>query len=210
MCVFHHNNVRLTNAHIVAFVNSYDLDAFFFPFLFSTEHITIPITLPRNPLFAQPMFLRVVDTRLGGYNKPVVANGVVKLDTKIPDTLENPNPNYIPPGTQVFISPEESAVAAKADIQVETDGLVVHEGQGDNEGSNMDDVRSSLIENSDDAAKKKSMDKTVKSIQEQMNTRNQALKDDKSIATLDPVDMHAFITERQHKEDTGDFFIDFI
>ena len=134
------------------------------------------------------MFLRVVDTRLGGYNKPVVANGVVKLDTKIPDTLENPNPNYIPPGTQVFISPEESAVAAKADIQVETDGLVVHEGQGDNERSNTDDVRSSLIENSDDAAKKKHEQDCQEHTRE-MDTRNQALKDDKSIATLDPVDM---------------------
>ena len=101
-------------------------------------------------------------------------------------------------------------MAAKADVQVETDALVVHEGQGDNERSNTDDVRSSLIENSDDAAKKKVMNKTAKSIQEKMDTRNQALKDDKSIATLDPVDMHAFITERQHKEDTGDFFIDFI
>lgn len=84
-----------------------------------TEHITIPITLPKNPLFAQPMFLRVVDIRLGGYNKPVVANGVVKLDTKIPSTEENPNPNYIPPATQVFISPEETAVAAKADADLE-------------------------------------------------------------------------------------------
>ena len=95
-----------------------------------TEHITIPITLPKNPLFAQPMFLRVVDIRLGGYNKPVVANGVVKLDTKIPSTEENPNPNYIPPATQVFISPEETAVAAKADADLEPSDHLVDDANG--------------------------------------------------------------------------------
>ena len=116
------------------------------------------------------MFLRVIDTRLGGYNKPVVANGIVKLDSKIPSTDENPNPNYMPPATQVFISPEESAVAAKANVESESDNLMKqgNSKDDDNESSKLDDIRSSLIENSDEVAKKKGHDKTAKNIQKQI------------------------------------------
>ena len=74
--------------------------------------------------------------------------------------------------------------------------------QGQGAGGS-EDVRSSLIANSDDVAKKQGMDKTAKNIQKQIDRRNQAVQDDKNLGTLEPVDMKAFITERQHKEDTG-------
>ena len=157
------------------------------------------------------MFLRVIDTRLGGYNKPVVANGIVKLDSKIPSTDENPNPNYMPPATQVFISPEESAVAAKANVETESDNLMKQgNSKDDNESSKLDDIRSSLIENSDEVAKKKGLDKTAKNIQKQIDKRNQVASDDKNVGTLEPVDMKAFITDRQHQEDTGNYCLNLV
>ena len=190
----------LNNQFLPGFVTfCFDLNTCRFHFS-TTEHITIPITLPRNPLFAQPLFLRVVDTRLGGYNKPVVANGIVKLDTKIPSTEENPNPNYVPPASQVYISPEEKAVNAKGGIDVETDSLV-HE--KDDDGTEVDDIRSSLIQNAAEVDRKKGLDKTARNIQEQLDKRSQLAKGDKNVATINPVDTKAFITERQAKEDTG-------
>ena len=75
------------------------------------ERLTIPISLPMNPIFAQPLFLRVRDFRLGGYLKPVVATGIVKIDEKIPDS-----PNYKPPGSEMYMCPEEEALAAKAKV----------------------------------------------------------------------------------------------
>jgi hypothetical protein len=48
------------------------------------ERFVIPIKVPVNPIFTQPLFIRVVDTRLGGLTKPVVANGVIDLVSKVP------------------------------------------------------------------------------------------------------------------------------
>ena len=68
------------------------------------ERYVIPIKVPVNPIFTQPLFLRVVDSRLGGLTKPVVAVGVVDLSTKIPGSK-----SYVAPqSVDVFVDKDYS------------------------------------------------------------------------------------------------------
>ena len=72
------------------------------------EHVkSMAVQLPDNPIFALPLFLRVFDTRLGGYAKPEIAVGVIDMSTKIPETVEFPNPLYRPPQSDIFYRPAE-------------------------------------------------------------------------------------------------------
>ena len=56
------------------------------------ERFVIETTLPQNPIFAQPLFIRAIDIRLGGFLKPVVGVGVIDMASKIPGSK-----SYIPP-----------------------------------------------------------------------------------------------------------------
>jgi len=48
------------------------------------ERLIIPVRLPVKSIFASPLVLRVHDTRLGGFVKPVIGVGAIDLSTKIP------------------------------------------------------------------------------------------------------------------------------
>ena len=67
------------------------------------ERFVIDVNLPTNPIFTQPLFLRVFDKRLGGYSKPMVAAGVVDLESKIPGSK-----TYKPPQSLDIYSEEDA------------------------------------------------------------------------------------------------------
>ncbi|CAM9913483.1 unnamed protein product [Discosporangium mesarthrocarpum] len=60
------------------------------------ERIKMEVELPLEEIFAPRMKLRVRDTRLGGFLKPVVGVGAVNLQTKLPWTE-----SYQPPASSV-------------------------------------------------------------------------------------------------------------
>jgi hypothetical protein len=70
------------------------------------EKIILPCTLPKKSIFATPLQLRVRDTRLGGYLKPVVGVGTIDLVHKLPWALET----YVPPQMDVFCKPGNSLI----------------------------------------------------------------------------------------------------
>jgi hypothetical protein len=68
------------------------------------EKIILPCALPKKSIFATPLQIRVRDTRLGGYLKPVVGVGTIDLVHKLPWCPDT----YIAPQTDVFCKPGES------------------------------------------------------------------------------------------------------
>lgn len=70
------------------------------------EKILLPCTLPKKSIFATPLQLRVRDTRLGGYLKPVVGVGTIDLVHKLPWCPET----YKAPQTDVFCKPGNSLI----------------------------------------------------------------------------------------------------
>ena len=147
------------------------------------------------------MFLSVRDFRLGGYLKPVVASGIVKLDEKIPDS-----PNYKPPGSEMYMCPEESALAARNETQNKETGGV---GDGNIDGDSAEDImrRASLLPPTEqtvlDDPTVLPVNKTAKGVQTKRDKMAEELKGDDLIGTLEPLNAHSFISERQAMEDTG-------
>lgn len=62
------------------------------------EKITMVVPLPENSIFAAPLQLRIRDSRLGGYLKPIVGVGTIDMTTKLPWSS-----NYKRPQTDVFV-----------------------------------------------------------------------------------------------------------
>jgi hypothetical protein len=159
------------------------------------EKLTIPVKLPRNPMFAQPMFLEVKDIRLGGYMKPLIASGVVKMDEKIPGS-----PNYKPPGKQSFYranedrgkNEDEDTGPKSSGIELTSEGI-----QG---GSSSGDV---LVPNIDDLRASATKDETYYKLQKKMDARSAELAQDPLIASANPMDLKGFINDRKAKEDSG-------
>lgn len=74
------------------------------------EVIKMNVKLPVHSMFASPINIRVIDTRLGGYSKPVIGIGSIDLSTKLPWCLDT----YIAPGKDLFVENiATSAVAAE-------------------------------------------------------------------------------------------------
>jgi hypothetical protein len=73
------------------------------------EVIKMAVKLPVKSIFASPINIRVSDTRLGGYSKPVVGIGSIDLRTKLPWCPDT----YVPPGKDLFVENiQTSAVAS--------------------------------------------------------------------------------------------------
>ena len=66
------------------------------------EKIDLPIKIPTNPIFIQPIIVRVFDTRLGGYSKPMVATGTIDMEEKMPNS-----PKYKAPQSDAFYRPAD-------------------------------------------------------------------------------------------------------
>jgi hypothetical protein len=64
------------------------------------EHIMLQCELPENPVFTTPLEIRVIDERLGGYLKPLVAVGSISLEQKLPWAK-----NYRKPQSDMFANP---------------------------------------------------------------------------------------------------------
>eukprot|EP01038_Epipyxis_sp_PR26KG_P004421 gene4421-6250_t len=75
------------------------------------EKIKMPVKLPENSIFSSPLQIRMRDTRLGGFQKPMVGVTAIDLSTKIPWCTDT----YIAPATdKFFTSPEEKTNAESA------------------------------------------------------------------------------------------------
>jgi hypothetical protein len=81
------------------------------------ERLVIPVLLPTNALFASPVKIRAIDTRLGGYMKPVVGNGVIDLVNKIP-------------WSDTYVAPQ---IDSLADVEEQAGAIVLRSGQGEEE-----------------------------------------------------------------------------
>ena len=76
------------------------------------ERFMIEVDLPVNPIYAQPLFLRAVDVRLGGYKTPVVGVGVIDMASKIPGS-----PTYVPPQeVEMYTDKKNSPVGQRGSI----------------------------------------------------------------------------------------------
>ncbi len=60
------------------------------------QRIVIPCELPVNPIFTPPLNLRVFDTRLGGFDRPLLGSVSIEINSKCP---WDPS-YYIPPQSQ--------------------------------------------------------------------------------------------------------------
>jgi len=158
------------------------------------EKLVLPVQLPTNPMFAQPLFLNVKDIRLGGYSKPLIASGVVKLDKKIPGSK-----NYQPPGKQAFYRPHEDRGMSET-----TSGAANRSGDisaaGVQGGGSPSDA---LIANHEDIKAASGRDEVYYKIQQKLDQRSKELKEDPLIASAQPMDLNGFIVERKAKEDSG-------
>ena len=63
------------------------------------EHTEFECELPVDPLFTPQLALKVFDTRLGGYQTPLIATGCINLDTKVPWNKAA----YVPPQQQALV-----------------------------------------------------------------------------------------------------------
>jgi len=66
------------------------------------ERIMMPVALPLKSIFATPLQIRALDTRLGGWLKPIVGVSQIDLSTKIPWCLDT----YRPPQMDFFAVPK--------------------------------------------------------------------------------------------------------
>ena len=64
--------------------------------------IVLPVRLPEKSIYASPLSIKVRDSRLGGYLKPIVGIGAIAMSTKIPWCPET----YIPPAMDVYVTQE--------------------------------------------------------------------------------------------------------
>ena len=52
------------------------------------ERIVMPVQIPVNPLFAPALSMRLFDSRLGGFTKPLLGTACIPLDSKVPGTAK--------------------------------------------------------------------------------------------------------------------------
>jgi len=83
------------------------------------QRIVIEVDLPEDPIFTPKLKLRLFDTRLGGFHKPLVGAAAVDMEPKIP---WGDNPEYKPPQAQAFSKTEEMK-NADAPALPEDDGV---------------------------------------------------------------------------------------
>ena len=64
--------------------------------------LMMPCRLPKKSIYTSPLLIRVKDTRLGGYQKPIVGISAIDLTHKLPWALDT----YIKPQTDIFKKPD--------------------------------------------------------------------------------------------------------
>ena len=74
------------------------------------ERIVLPVRLPEKSIYASPLSIKVRDSRLGGYLKPVVGVGAIQLASKIPWCPDT----YVKPASDLFVTQSSTAPALKS------------------------------------------------------------------------------------------------
>merc|ERR1711871_865607 len=174
------------------------------------ERFLIDVSLPVNPIFTQPLFLRVYDKRLGGFSKPMVAAGVIDLESKIPGSKTYKPPQSIdiyneddadddeevrPKETSIVENPMNETNERSSSSSVKAGGSTQRPSQQSTPGK-VDDQASK----SQKSSKFKRQNEAIQGIRDKLETD---LDDDDFIATPEVPDIEKFILDRQLKEDTG-------
>lgn len=148
------------------------------------ERIVMEVNLPEKAIFASPLKISAHDTRLGGYLKPEVGVGSIKIQQKIPwwpydeplDDTPHP-PSYVAPQSQIFAADVTDRGAGASGLSC------VALGAG--------------------AAGIEMVDKTSNEVQELENKRQEAKEADDFVSTLEPPSVDEFVHARMAKEETG-------
>ena len=82
------------------------------------ERITLPVPVPTNPIFAPSLHLRVHDSRLGGFSRPLLGTATIPLESKIPGSATYMPPTGAAMSENIFeVDPEDAAAESDALLQ---------------------------------------------------------------------------------------------
>jgi len=80
------------------------------------ERIVMDVQMPQDTLFAPPLKIKAKDSRLGGFNKPIVGQCSIQLEVKCPWS-----PDYKPPDMENFDAQEAPTMTEEEQLAIEAE-----------------------------------------------------------------------------------------